>query len=376
MKKILYILKKEFLQYRRDRKMIGMSTLAPVLQLIILGYAANLDVNQIPMLVCDLDRTQASRNLVQNFTSSGYFESVGLVGRMQEIDPLIERGAASVAIVIPKGFSADLNGGRSAQVQLIVDGSESNSATVGLNYAAVIATRFSQNVLLERLQRSGAGVRIPARIDPEVRVWYNPDLKSRNFMVPGVLGLLLMVMTLILTSLAIVKEKEIGTLEQLVVTPIKPHELIIGKLSLFTIIGMVDVLLVVVVSTFFFGVPVRGSVAELFVLCMVFLLTTLGLGLFVSTVSRTQQQAMMSAIFFVMMPMIFFSGFVFPIENMPQIIQWFSYLLPLRYFFVIIRGIFLKGIGLDVLWPQALALLAFGVAILGLSALRFQKRLG
>ena len=195
-------------------------------------------------------------------------------------------------------------------------------------------------------------------------------------MVPGVLGLLLMVMTMILTSLAIVKEKELGTLEQIVVTPIRPYQLIIGKLTPFFLIGIVDVVLVVFFATFIFSLPVKGSVLLLFFLCLIFLMTTLGLGLFISTISRTQQQAMMTAIFFFMLPMIFFSGFVFPIENMPKIIQYVSYLIPLRYFFVVVRGLFLKGVGLDILWPQAAAMLVFGIAILSMSVLRFQKRLG
>ncbi len=376
MKVIGHIVRKELLQFRRDRKMVGIAFLAPILQLIILGYAANLDVRDITLAVCDLDRTRASRDLTAEFTASGYFTVTEHLGGIREVDGVLERGTASVALVIPRGLQKNLTSGGGAPVQMFIDGSISTSATVGLNYASIIAMRFSQEVYLETLQRRGGGTAMPARVDPEMRVWYNPGLKSRNFMVPGVLGLLLMVMTLLLTSLAIVREKETGTLEQLVVTPIRSGELIVGKLLLFVVIGAIDVLLVVAVSTLVMGLPVKGSTLLLFLLCMVFLLTTLGLGLFISTVSRTQQQAMMSAIFFLIMPMIFFSGFVFPIENMPQIIQAISYLLPLRYFFVIVRGIFLKGVGMDVLWPQALALLVFGVGILGLSAVRFRKRLG
>ena len=206
-------------------------------------------------------------------------------------------------------------------------------------------------------------------------MWYNPELKSRNFMVPSVLGLLLMVLTMILTSLAIVKEKELGTLEQLVVTPIRSHQLILGKIAPFLIIGLIDVVLVVGVARLFFGLELKGDFWLLFLLNIIFLMTTLGLGLFVSTMAHTQQQAMMTSIFFIMLPMMFFSGFVFPIENMPGIIQGVSYLMPLRYFFVIVRGLFLKGVGLDVLWPQALALFGFGVIILSLSVAKFRKRL-
>jgi ABC-2 type transport system permease protein len=238
----------------------------------------------------------------------------------------------------------------------------------------MIVMEYSQNIILETMLKHGALI-LPARVVPQIRVWYNPDLKSRNFMVPGVLGLLLMVMTMILTSLAIVKEKELGTLEQLIVTPIRPYQLIIGKLAPFFVIGVIDVVLVILVALLVFALPVKGGILLLIALSIVFLMTTLGLGLFISTISRTQQQAMMTAIFFFMLPMIFFSGFVFPIENMPPVIQGISYLIPLRYYFVIVRGLFLKGVGLDVLWTQAAALLALGTAILSMSVLRFQKRI-
>ena len=248
-------------------------------------------------------------------------------------------------------------------------------AGIGLSYASTIVAEYSQNILLESLFKKGS-VTMPARVSTEFRVWYNPELKSRNFMVPGVLGLLLMVMTMLLTSLAIVKEKELGTLEQIVVTPIKPYQLIIGKLAPFFLIGVVDVILVVFFASLIFSLPVKGGVLLLLFLSLIFLMTTLGLGLFISTISRTQQQAMMTAIFFFMMPMMFFSGFVFPIENMPTIIQYISYVVPLRYYFVIVRGLFLKGVGINILWPQVLALLAFGGVILSMSVMRFQKKLG
>jgi ABC-2 type transport system permease protein len=280
-----------------------------------------------------------------------------------------------MAVVIPRGFGKKIGDGQSAPLQVIADGTETSSATIGLNYVFVIVSTYSQNIVLESLIKHGS-VMMPARLSAEFRIWYNPDLKSRNFMVPGVLGLLLMVMTMILTSLAIVKEKELGTLEQLVVTPIKPYQLIIGKLAPFFVIGVIDVILVVFFASVVFSLPVKGGVLLLLGLSLIFLMTTLGLGLFISTISRTQQQAMMTAIFFFMMPMVFFSGFVFPIENMPTIIQYISYLIPLRYYFVIVRGLFLKGVGMSILWTQALALLIFGSVILSLSVMRFQKRLG
>jgi len=375
MKTIFHIIKKEFIQLRQDKKMFGVSFIAPVFQLLILGYAATFDVSKIPMAVCDFDNSVSSRALIRNFTSTEYFRIVGYCDKTSEIDSQLDDGHASIAVVIPGGFEKKIGSGQSAPLQVIADGTETSSAGIGLNYAYIIVTRYTQDIVLESLIKRGS-VTLPARMSAEFRIWYNPELKSRNFMVPGVLGLLLMVMTMVLTSLAIVKEKELGTLEQLVVTPIKPYQLIIGKLAPFFVIGVIDVVLVVFFASLVFSLPVKGGVLLLLLLSLIFLMTTLGLGLFISTISRTQQQAMMTAIFFFMMPMVFFSGFVFPIENMPSIIQYVSYLMPLRYYFVIVRGLFLKGVGMDILWTQALALLVFGGAILSLSVMRFQKRLG
>jgi ABC-2 type transport system permease protein len=374
MRTIFHIIKKEFIQFKQDRKMFGLSFIAPVFQLLVLGYAATFDVSKIPMVICDFDNSVSSRALIQNFTSTEYFRVVGYYDKTSEIDNQLDDGHASIAVVIPKGFEKKIGSGQSAPLQVIADGTETSSAGIGLNYAYIIVTSYAQNIVLESLVKRGS-VTMPARIYTEFRVWYNPELKSRNFMVPGVLGLLLMVMTMLLTSLAIVKEKELGTLEQLIVTPIKPYQLIIGKLTPFFVIGVIDVILVIFFASFVFDLPVKGGSLLLVLLSLVFLMTTLGLGLFISTISRTQQQAMMTSIFFFIMPMIFFSGFVFPIENMPTIIQYLSYLIPLRYYFVIVRGLFLKGVGMDILWTQALALLIFGGAILGMSVIRFQKRL-
>ena len=375
MKTILHIIRKEFLQLSRDRRFLIMTIVPPVIQLIILGYAANLDVKNLPIIVCDMDNSRMSRQLIDNFPNSGYFTLEGYVEKIQLVDNCIDNGDAAMAVVIPRGFERKLTAGESPQLQLIVDGTETNSASVGLNYASMIVAKFSQKIIIERSQSLDLNSFKPIRVNPEIRVWYNPELKSRNFMVPGVLALLLMVITIILTSLAIVKEKEIGTIEQLIVTPIKPVQLIIGKLTPFFIIAVIDIILVLMVSSFWFRVPIKGNLFLLFGLCMIFLLNTLGIGLFISTIARSQQQAMMTAVFFFMMPMVFLSGFVFPIENMPPIIQHITYLLPLRYFFVIVRGLFLKGVGLFELWDEALILLIFGFAILSLSALRFQKKL-
>ncbi len=368
------IVRKEFLQLRRDRRLLPVMFISPVLQLLLLGYAANLDVRDIPAVVCDLDRSAASREFVDGFMNSGYFTTVARVGRMDDIDRHLDHGRAAAAIVVPRGFAADLAARRTASVMIIVDGSESQSATIGVNYATMIAGRYAQGVLLESLERlKGRGLR-PAVVEPEVRVWYNPELRSRNFMVPGILGLILLIMTTVMTSIGLVREKEMGTMEQLIVTPIRPAQLIAGKLLPFVLIGLVQATFVLSVARWGFVVPIRGSVPLLYVLSLVFMLNTLGFGLFISTVSRTQQQAMFSAVFFIL-PMMLLSGFVFPIENMPRFFQHLTYAVPARYFFVIIRGIMLKGVGLRELWPQAAALLGLGALILSLAVVRFRKTL-
>ena len=374
MKAILSILRKEFLQLRRDPKLFPVIFISPILQLLLLGYAANLDVKNIPSVICDMDRSAASRTFLDDFVNSGYFSVVARVEKMDEIDRYLDHGDAAMAFVTPRGFGDKVAARREASVMIIADGSESQSASIGVNYATMIAARFTQKIIFEAFERAkGLGLK-PVLVNAEVRVWYNPELKSRNFMVPGVLGLILMIMTTSLASLGIVRERETGTMEQLIVTPIRPHQLIIGKLLPFVLIGLVDATFVIAVARGWFGIPVRGSVPLLFALCLAFMLNTLGTGLFISTISRTQQQAMLTSLFFIM-PQIMLSGFVFPIENMPKVFQYLTTIIPIRYFFVIIRGIMLKGAGWPELWPQAAALLVLGTVILGLSVARFHKKL-
>ncbi len=370
---ILEIVRKEFYQIRQDKRMLGLSIMAPVVQVILLGYAATTDIKNTTMVVCDQDRTAESRAFIATFTSSGYFVHGYDVATPDEVDRYIENARASMALVIPRGFAGDLLTRRTSTVQIVLDGTDANTSNVLLNYATQIVGTFSQRILLENAIAIQG--RSAARVIPEPRVWFNPDLKSTNFMVPGVVGLVLMIITMTLTALGIVKEKEIGTMEQLLVTPIKPYQLILGKLIPFTIIGFLDVLIVLALAHYWFAVPLLGSLPLLFALSGLFILTTLGLGLFVSTIARTQQQAMLIAQFFFFMPFMFLSGFTFPIANMPDSIQVFTYIIPLRYFLDIVRGIFLKGTGLGELWPQALALFALGVVIFSLSVARFQKKL-
>lgn len=374
MKELLAMIKKEFIQLRRDPRLFPIIFISPILQLLLLGYAVNLDVRNIPIVMCDMDGSAASRNFLDGFLNSGYFTVKSRVPRMEDIDHCLDNGDASVAIVIPRGFGDKVAGKREASVMVIADGSESQSATIGLNYATVVTGRYSQKIMLEAFERlKYLGIR-PVRVNADVRVWYNPELLSRNYLLPGVLGMVLMMMTMILTSMGVVREKEVGTMEQLIVTPIRPYQLIVGKLLPFVLIGLIDAGIVLAVVKWVLLVPVRGSVPLLFGLSLIFMLNTLGLGLLISTISKNQQQAMLTAVFF-QMPMMLLSGFVFPIENMPRFFQYVTYLVPVRYFFVIIRGILLKGAGWAALWDKAVALMLLGTVILGLSIARFHKKL-
>jgi drug efflux transport system permease protein len=370
MTRILHLIRKEFLELRQDPRLFPIIIFAPLIQLTMLGYAATTDVHDVPLVVVDQDRSTESRELISRFEASQNFAVVDSVTSLNAVDAYLDEGEAWMALAIPAGYGERIRGGQPAAIQVVADGTDANSTNVALGYARALVAGYSRE-----LSVTSGGQVAPPLVSADVRVWFNPGLESRYFMIPGILAMLLLLVTTNLCSMAIVREKEIGTLEQLNVTPLARSELIIGKLVPYAIIGMLDVLLVVAVAVGWFEVPLRGSFWLLIGMCLVYLLSTLGLGLFVSTISKTQQQAMMTTSFFFLLPMIFLSGFIFPIENMPDVIQPFTYLIPLRYFLVILRGIFLKGVGIDVLWPQALALLAWGMAILTLATLRSTKRL-
>ena len=370
MTRVLRLIRKEFLELRQDPRLFGLVIMAPLLQLTMLGYAASTDVRNVPMLVVDQDQSAGSRDLVSRFEASENFVTVDSVSSPREIDGYLDSGRAWMALVIPPDYGERVRAGQPTSVQVVADGTDANSTNVALGYAGALVASYARELA------ASAGYTSPRPlIQADIRVWFNPSLESRVFMIPGILALVLLVVTVNLSAMAIVREKELGTLEQLNVTPLARWELIAGKLLPYAALGMIDVVLVIAVAVGWFEVPLRGSVMLLFGMSMVYLLSTLGLGLFVSTISHTQQQAMMTSSFFFLLPMIFLSGFIFPIENMPAWIQPLTYLIPLRYFLVILRGIFLKGIGLEVLWPQALALLAWGVAVLTLATLRSTKRL-
>ena len=372
--RIKHMLIKEFIQIFRDPRMKGVIFLMPIIQLLVFGYAVTTDVKHIATLVHDLDNSIASRELVSRFAKSGYFNVVEYTDREDRVRELLDRGKVGAVLRMNKGFEDDLRAGRTSQLQVIVDGTDSNTAGIVLGYSSKIAGQFSTELLTQRILRSSGPLGRTGRVVVETRAWFNENLDSPNFYVPGVIAIIVMLVTLMLTSMAVVREKEIGTMEQIMVTPITSAEFILGKTVPFALIGFADVILITLIGVFWFEVPIRGNLGLLFVATALYLLTTLSIGLFISTVSQTQQQAMMSTFFFYL-PAVLLSGFMFPIANMPHVVQWLTYLNPLRYFLVVIRGIFLKGVGLDVLWPQMLALAVMGCLALWLAAKRFHKTL-
>jgi ABC-2 type transport system permease protein len=369
------IIKKEFRQTFRDPRMRAMIFVTPVFQILVFGYAATTDVNHVPTAIYDLDNTRQSRDLVRAFTSSNYFAVKQFITDDSQLNEVFDQSLVNTVIRINHGFAQDVLGNNNPRVQLIVDGTDSNITAVVLGYAASIIQRYSGELSSQQinivLQKVGS---IPS-VDLRIRAWFNPNLLSRNFYIPGVIALIVSLMSLILTSMAIVREKEIGTIEQLVVSPLTPIELIIGKLIPFAAISVFEAVFVTLVGVLWFKIPIHGNLLLLLISTLIYLLVSSGVGLLISTVSATQQQALMSTFLF-FFPANLLSGFIFPIQNMPTLIQYITFLNPLRYYIVILRGIFLKGIGLDILWPQILALLIMGIAILTISSLRFHKSLG
>jgi ABC-2 type transport system permease protein len=377
------IVRKEFRQALREPRMRVILFVPPMIQLIIFGFAVNLDVEGSRIAWMDQDRTPASRELQAAFESSGHFRIASAIEREPDIRRLMDAGEVQAVVRVPPGFARDIQRGDTAFVQILVEGSNSNTASILSNYAARIVTDYSARKLADRQRArlvgrtvaTGAPVNLGvASVRASSRVWFNPDLRSRNYFVPGVVVNIVALVSLMLTAMAIVREKEIGTMEQLMVTPIRPLELMIGKTLPFALVGVLEVILITSAALLVFRIPFRGSLFLLLGCAVLFLLTTVGAGLFISTISHTQQQAMMASFFF-FMPAFMLSGFAFPIRNMPAAVQYLTYLNPVRYFIEIVRGIFLKGTGAEVLWPQMAALLVYGVAVLGLSALRFHKRL-
>lgn len=369
------LLIKEFIQVFRDKRTRFVLFAPPIIQMLIFGYAATFEIHHVATVVLDLDHSQESRDLVSRFTTSPYFDVQYQLTDSRQIEDLIDRGKATVALKINPGFAEKLRKGQTAPLQVIVDATNSNTALIASGYINQIALGFAKNYQQDRINRISPQLaeRIPS-VQLEQRPWYNPELKSRWFFVPGIVGSLTLVLVVNLTAFAVVREREIGTLEQIMVTPIRPAEFIIGKTLPFFLIGLLDVSLIAVVGTLWFQVPFRGQISVLVTGAILFLLCMLGVGLLISTVSATQQQALVTSFFFIM-PAVTFSGFGFPINTMPQWLQYLTYASPLRYFLVVLRGTYLKGVGMDILWPQMLAMAGLGIGLLILAVLRFHKAL-
>ncbi len=363
---------KEFLQALRNPRMAGVIFVAPMVQLIVFGYAATTDVRRVTLAVRDLDNTPESRELVDRFRRSGYFDLVERPADDARVRWLLDRGRVQLVLAVDAGFGGELRSGRTARAQFLVDGTDSNTAAIVLGYAGRIAGDYSERLLAGRLERTAGAWRRPQGAELRRRAWFNENLESRNYFVPGVIATITMLVTLILTSMAVVREKELGTMEQIMVTPITAAEFIAGKTLPFAIIGVVDAVLIMLIGTLWFDIPLRGSPWLLLGCLGLFLAVSLGVGLLISTVCQTQQQAMMSTFFFYL-PALLLSGFMFPIANMPEPVQWLTLLDPLRHFLVIVRGIFLKGVGVEVLWPQIAALAAMAMGVFALAATRFRK---
>lgn len=373
--RIKQMLIKEFIQVFRDKRTRFVLFGPPIIQMLVFGYAATYEIRHVPTAVLDLDNTRESRELVARFSATEYFDVQKHLSDRREITELLDRGQATMVLHIHPGFAEELRSGQSAPLQIIVDGTNSNTALIATGYANQIAQTYALEYQQDRMGRlSPASLGRAPNIQLEPRPWYNESFTSRWFFVPGVIGSLTLVLVTTLTAFAVVREREIGTLEQIMVTPIRPTEFILGKTLPFFLIGLLDVSLIATVGTFWFQVPFRGSVLVLMAGTIVFLLCMLGVGLFISTISSTQQQAMVTSFFFIM-PAITFSGFGFPISTMPGWLQKLTYLDPLRYFLIVLRGVYLKGIGFEILWPQMAAMATLGVVLLTISVLRFHKAL-
>lgn len=371
--RLFHVVWKEVIQISRDRRMLGLILLMPMLQLTIFGYVVSTDITDIDTAVCDYDRTTESRAYAEHILRSGYFRIAAPCGSVQELNRLLDRGRIRVGLTIPPGFASRLKRHQTAEVMAAIDGGNSNTATIAAAYLEQITlTQAVEVQFADHGQPAGLSRHPVVHLEP--RVWFNPELRSVRFMVPGIMCVLLLESLVVLTAIAIVREKERGTMEQLIVTPIRSYELILGKAIPFVGIGYINITMVMLVGRFWFGVRIAGSLPLLLGLTGLFILTSLGMGLVASTISNTQQQASLAGQFIVL-PNIFFSGFIFPIASMPPLVQQFTYLIPLRYYITIVRGIFLKGVGWENLKDEAVILLVYGIVILGLASLTFRKQI-
>jgi ABC-2 type transport system permease protein len=368
------LVRKEFIQIRRDKRTLILVLIIPIMQLFLLGYAATNDVRNVPLAVYDQDRGAEARALLDAYRAADYFTISYEASSEADLRDLLDSGKARAGLIIPPGYSDDIQGGQPAQVVFVLDGSDPTVASTALSAAKLIGQAYSTQILESRLLRRGQSAIIQPPVEVSTTVWYNPDLVSAYFMIPGVIGMILFALTSILTASAIVRERERGTIEQLIVTPIRPWELVVGKLLPYVILAFLNAFEVLAIGHYWFGVPIRGSLWLIAGASFLFLLSSLGIGLLASTIANTQQEAMLT-VWMLMLPSIFLAGFFFPLEAMPKILQWISYVFPLRYYLVIIRSLMLKGVGFSAYRVDLIALAIFGVGIMTLAALRFRKRL-
>jgi ABC-2 type transport system permease protein len=368
------LIRKEFIQIARDKRTLILVLIIPIMQLFLLGYAATSDVRNVPLAVYDQDRGAQARRLLAAYRAAEYFKITYDVGSEDELRSMIDSGKARAGLIIPSDYSDDVLAGQTAQVMFVLDGSDPTVASTALSAAKLIGQAYATQVLAERLSSYGQSDTMDEPVQVGTIVWYNPDLISAHFMIPGVIGMILFALTSILTASAIVRERERGTIEQLIVTPIRSWELVVGKLLPYVILALLNAFEVLAIGHYWFGVPIRSSLWLITAASLLFLLSSLGIGLLASTIANTQQEAMLT-VWMLLLPSIFLAGFFFPLEAMPRILQWISYIFPLRYYLVIIRSLMLKGVGIPALREDILALAIFGVAIMTLASMRFRKRL-
>lgn len=374
--RILPLTRKETLHILRDPRSLYLALVLPVVLLILFGYAITFDVRHIPVGIVDQDSSFLSRDFISRVKGSEYLDLIYLSNSYAGLERLLDKGKVKIILIIPDRFSRDLSKGKDTPLQLLIDGSDNNTAQIALGYVSGIVQIFSSNIILEKLNKKGAVLQGGGPpIDVKPRIWYNPDLRSTIFIVPGLIAVVMMILAAMSTSLTIAREWEIGTMEQLIATPAKPHEIIIGKLMPYFFLGIIQISLIVLVGTLLFNVPLKGNIFFLFCVSGIFLICGLGIGLFISTITRSQQLAFMFSILLTLLPSFLLSGFIFPISSMPRIIQFFTYLVPAKYFLIVLRGIFLKGTGLGTLWPEVFSLFAFAALILLACAKRLRLSL-
>jgi ABC-2 type transport system permease protein len=372
--RLIPIIRKEFIQIARDPRTLAVMFVMPLMQLILLGYAATTDVRNVPIAIYDQDRSAESRHLIEAFVASGQFRVSSYVSAQKDLAALIDGGDVRGGLIIPPDYHRDLVSGRGAQVVFVLDGSDPTVASSSLSAARLIGQMEATSVQQANLARRGAAIGSEPTLEVRTRVWYNPDMASVVFMIPGLIGMLLQMLAILLTASAIVRERERGTIEQLIVTPIRPAELIIGKILPYALIALLITVEVLVFGTVWFKVPIQGSIPLLIGITCIFLISTLAIGLLISTVTNTQQEAFLLT-FLTLLPAVFLSGYIFPIAAMPLPLQFVSGVIPLTYFLIVVRGIVIKGVDLAALMPQVTALALFGAALLAIAAMRFRKRL-